>query len=435
MSPEEQVLARRILEAGRGGSQEELPAAPERRRDWSGELRAAGLEKVWQLECRLAPVVSAMRQRGFRVDMKMLESLARTTEKNRAEAEKKVQEALGEGLNPRSPKQVKEALEKRGLKLKSTDEVSLVMSGDAAAELVLKSRAAEKRAQMIATYREAVGKDERIHAEFDPLGTATGRFSCREPNLQNVGRDAGMRSCFVAGPKQVLGIADYSQIELRVAAFLAKEEAMLAAFRSGQDIHALTAGKLAGKAADRVGEEERKLAKAVNFGLLYGMSARGLAEYGRISFGLKLSEEEARDFRGKFFGAYPRLQRWHDEARQAAEDPEVGEVRTLYGRRRWLPPPGGRMDWARFTALVNTPVQGTCGDAIKRAMVALADVPLVSTVHDELIVEVAEKESEAMADRVAEAMRAGFAGMVPEDLIGVAVRRAASWGGEKLFPS
>ncbi len=93
------------------------------------------------------------------------------------------------------------------------------------------------------------------------------------------------------------------------------------------------------------------------------------------------------------------------------------------------------MDWARFTALVNTPVQGTCGDAIKRAMVALADVPLVSTVHDELIVEVAEKESEAMADRVAEAMRAGFAGMVPEDLIGVAVRRAASWGGEKLFPS
>ncbi|NBR46452.1 MAG: hypothetical protein EBT68_04975, partial [Verrucomicrobia bacterium] len=101
MSPEEQVLARRILEAGRGGSQEELPAAPEKKRDWSGELREAGLEKVWQLECRLAPVVSAMRERGFRVDGKMLEFLARTAEKNRAEAEKKVKEVLGEGLNPR----------------------------------------------------------------------------------------------------------------------------------------------------------------------------------------------------------------------------------------------------------------------------------------------------------------------------------------------
>ena len=429
MNPQEQILARRLLEAGRGNAKEELLPASEEKRDWARELREAGLEKVWQLECQLAPVVAGMRERGIRVDETKLDALARTAEKNRAEAEKKVQEVLGADLNPRSPKQVKEALEKRGLKLKSTDEVSLVMSGDAAAELVLRSRAAEKRAQMITTYREAVGKDGKIHAEFDPLGTATGRFSCREPNLQNVGRDAGMRSCFVAGPKDILVIADYSQIELRVAAFLAKEEAMLAAFRSGQDIHALTAGKLAGKPAEKVGEEERKLAKAVNFGLLYGMSARGLAEYGRISFGLKLSEKEAREFRAKFFGAYPALQRWHDEARQAAEDPKVSEVRTLYGRRRWLPPPGGRMDWARFTALVNTPVQGTCGDAIKRAMVALAEAPLVSTVHDELIVEVPEKEAEAMAGRVAGAMRSGFAGMVPEDLIGVAVRRAASWGG------
>ena len=152
------------------------------------------------------------------VDGSKLEALAKKAEKNRAEAEKKVQEILGSDLNPRSPKQVKEALEKRGLKLKSTDEVALVMSGDAAAELVLKSRTAEKRAQMIAAYREAVGPDGRIHAEFDPLGAATGRFSCREPNLQNVGRDVEMRSCFVAAPKHILVIADYSQVELRVAA-------------------------------------------------------------------------------------------------------------------------------------------------------------------------------------------------------------------------
>ena len=183
MNHQEQMLARRILEAGRGGAKEELLATTEEKRDWSRELQQADLEKVWQLECQLAPVVLAMRERGFRVDSKKLETLARTAEKNRAEAEKKVQEVLGADLNPRSPKQVKEALEKRGLKLKSTDEISLVMSGDAAAELVLKSRAAEKRAQMITTYREAVAKDGKIHAEFDPLGTATGRFSCREPNL------------------------------------------------------------------------------------------------------------------------------------------------------------------------------------------------------------------------------------------------------------
>ncbi len=429
MNAEEKNLARRILETGRAGAKEELLEESAEKRDLAKELKEAGLEKVWQLECQLAPVVAAMKKRGLGVDEKKLESLAKGAEKNRQEAEKKAREVLGAEVNPRSPKQVKEALEKRGLKLKSTDEVALVMSGDPAAELVLRSRAAEKRAQMITAYREAVGQDGRIHAEFDPLGTATGRFSCREPNLQNVGRDGEMRSCFVAGPKKVLVIADYSQVELRVAAFLAKEEAMLAAFRSGQDIHALTAAKLSGKEAGRASEEERKLAKAVNFGLLYGMSARGLAEYGRISFGLKLEEKEAREFRRKFFEAYPGLQRWHEEARQAAEDPAVKEVRTLYGRRRWLPPPGGRMDWARFTALVNTPVQGSCGDALKRAMVALADAPLVSTVHDELILEVSEKEAEAMAIRVVEMMKGGFAGMVPEELITVAVRRATSWAG------
>ena len=429
MKAAEQLLARRILEAGRGISQEELLESSGAKRDWAGELNQAGLERVWQLECQLAPVVAAMRARGFRVDLKKLEVLAKTAEKNRAESEKKVKEVLGAELNPRSPKQVKEALEKRGLKLKSTDELALVMSGDPAAELVLRSRAAEKRAQMISAYREAVGEDGRIHAELDPLGTATGRFSCREPNLQNVGRDTEMRSCFVADSKKLLVIADYSQIELRVAAFLAKEEAMLAAFRSGEDIHSLTAGKLAGKNQKQVSEEERKLAKAVNFGLLYGMSARGLAEYGRISFGLKLEEKEAREFRRKFFEAYPGLQRWHEEARQAAADSKVTEVRTLGGRRRWLPPPGGRMEWVRFTALVNTPVQGTCGDAIKRAMVALRDAPMVSTVHDELILEVPGKDSEAMADRVEKTMREGFAGMVPEDLIQVTVRCSGSWAG------
>ena len=194
MKAAEQLLARRILETGRGVSREELLENSQDKRDWTRELTQAGLEKVWQLECQLAPVVAAMRARGFGVDCKRLEALAKTAEKNRAESEKKVKEALGAELNPRSPKQVKEALEKKGLKLKSTDEVALVMSGDPAAELVLRSRAAEKRAQMISAYREAVGEDERIHAEFDPLGTATGRFSCREPNQQNVGRDTEMRS-------------------------------------------------------------------------------------------------------------------------------------------------------------------------------------------------------------------------------------------------
>jgi len=309
MKREEMILARRILEAGRPVAKEELLEGPDESRDWPRELREAGLEKVWQLECQLAPVVAAMRRRGLGVDEKKLAALAKVAEKNRQEAEKKVQEVLGAELNPRSPKQVKEALEKRGLKLKSTDEVALVMSGDAAAAEVLRSRAAEKRAQMITAYGEAVGKDGRIHAEFDPLGTATGRFSCREPNLQNVGRDVEMRSCFVAAPKKVLVMADYTQVELRVAAFLAKEEAMLAAFRSGEDIHALTAAKLSGRGVKEVSEETRKLAKAVNFGLLYGMSARGLAEYGRISFGLNLEEKEAREFRRKFFEAYPGLQR------------------------------------------------------------------------------------------------------------------------------
>jgi len=172
---------------------------------------------------------------------------------------------------------------------------------------------------------------------------------------------------------------------------------MIEAYKNGEDLHRQTASIVLGKTIDDVSKEDRQLAKAVNFGLLYGQSAKGLVAYAKKAYGVEMEYERARDIRSRFFSAYTGLREWHKTARKMAAE-STQSVRTVSGRVQWLPE-GEEAKWPRFTALVNTPVQGGSADALKQAMVDLADklphtASIVSTVHDELIVECASDTAE-----------------------------------------
>jgi DNA polymerase I-like protein with 3'-5' exonuclease and polymerase domains len=226
-------------------------------------------------------------------------------------------------------------------------------------------------------------KTGRIHSEYNQLGAATGRFSCHNPNLQQIPRDKRFRECIVASPGHKLIIADYSQIELRVAAEITGDERMVQAFQKGIDLHKLTAAVITGKRIDEVNAQERQSAKAVNFGLIFGMGADGLLNYARDTYGVSMSLDQARGFRTRFFDYYRGIGAWHERVQRS----RALETRTIGKRRRvWN-------KQAPLTELLNTPVQGTAADIIKKALILIHNrLPgtgsrLFSCVHDEIILE------------------------------------------------
>ena len=260
-----------------------------------GGLHEAGLSAVADLEMSLIPVVVAMEANGIAVDVAELTRLRDTHRQQAHACAAQVRHLLGADarLNPGSPDQLKMAFAAAGVAIDSTAEAVLTTIDHPAAEAVLEPRRCEKVAQQAEALLEAVSRDGRIHAQFDPTGTETGRVSSKQPNLQNIGRGV-MRSCFVAAPGHVLVGADYSQIELRVAAHLTPEPMMLAAYERGEDLHRQTAALVLHKPAEEVPKADRQLAKAVNFGLIYGQTANGLVEYARTAYNVTLTETEAR---------------------------------------------------------------------------------------------------------------------------------------------
>jgi DNA polymerase I-like protein with 3'-5' exonuclease and polymerase domains len=202
-----------------------------------------------------------------------------------------------------------------------------------------------------------------------------------------------------------LVIADFTQMELVIAAVIAGEEVMLDAFRHGVDVHKLTASLVTGTALDSVDKDQRRLAKAVNFGLLYGQGVLGFQRYAKDKYGIELSTAEAEDLRNRFFEAYPALVAWHQRAKEVANG-SATEVRTALGRVQYVEL--GEW-WRRFTALLNHPVQGGGADVTKRVMVALADrlkgkARIVNVVHDEFILETEDANAEYVKKVVAETM-------------------------------
>jgi DNA polymerase-1 len=254
----------------------------------------------------------------------------------------------------------------------------------------------------------------RIHADFRIAGTDTGRLACRNPNIQNPPKESDFRALFAAPHGRVMVVADYSQIELRVMALVAQEKTMLAAYRLGIDLHRKTAAALTGVPLEAVTKAQRQLAKAVNFGLLFGQGAAGLAKYAKTQYGVDMSIKQAERYRQAFFDTYPGLRRWQRRTAELAEASH--SIKTPSGRVRTFKRKRGK---SYFTAFLNTPVQGGAAEIMLAALAALdrrlkgLDAKLVNVVHDEIVLEVAADQAAAAKTAVEEAMVEGMLSVFP----------------------
>jgi DNA polymerase-1 len=251
----------------------------------------------------------------------------------------------------------------------------------------------------------------RVHTNYAQAVAITGRLASNDPNLQNIpvrtGEGRRIREAFVAPPGSVIVSADYSQIELRIMAHISGDEAMLRAFAEGVDIHRATAAEIFGVAPDEVDSEQRRYAKVINFGLIYGMSAFGLAQ------NLQIERGAAANYIDRYFARFAGVKQYMDETRLAAK--ARGYVETVFGRRLWLPEinsPNGPRRAGAERAAINAPMQGTAADLIKLAMIAVQGwleteqlaTRMVMQVHDELVLEVPESELELVKTKLPELM-------------------------------
>jgi len=390
-------------------------------------LEAAGLRELYDtLDGPLLPLLVRMEAHGIRVDVCALERMSREMQTALERARSEVHRLAGVEFNIDSPKQLREVLfERLGLqprrktakgKVASTDAQTLeeLASEHAVANKILEYR---ELAKLKGTYVDALPRmvhpeTGRVHTSYHPTGAATGRLSSSNPNLQNipVRSEAGrrIRSAFVPDDGFVFLSSDYSQIELRVLAHLCADEELIAAFQAGEDIHRHTAAKVFGVAPDLVSDAMRRRAKAVNFGILYGMSEIRLAREQGISRG------DARRFIQTYFERFRRVKDYIEEVRQLAL--EEGTVRTLFGRVRHFPQLHEKVNRAvqeqALRGAVNTTIQGTAADLMKLAMLRV-DAALAGTgarsrillqVHDELLLEVPADELARVKELVREAM-------------------------------
>lgn len=259
------------------------------------------------------------------------------------------------------------------------------------AVLLLEARKLGKDTGYLRSWLAKRGEDGRLHPSFKPAHVTTGRLSSENPNAQQVSRH--LKQCFIPEDGWWFVQADYAQVELRIAAYLAREEAMLEAFRQGKDLHRLMAADIAGVPPEEVTKEQRQQAKAVNFGFLYGMGAPKFVDHARDDYGVIFTLEEAQKLRGLFFTKYPRLAEWHEEQRRTGHT--QGYIRTPVGRRRRLPdldhPSFGKRSEAERQA-INAPVQSFASDLMLLSLITLDQAPspnrrVVGTVHDSLLAE------------------------------------------------
>lgn len=397
------------------------------------KLESAGLVRLLaELETPLVPVLVDMEARGIAIDAGAFEGFLAEVSRDIEALTTEIHAAAGGPFNIRSSQQLATLLfETLGLKpkgktpqgaLSTASEVLEKLRGEhPVVEKILEFRMLDK---LRSTYLEPLPKladaAGRIHTTFNQLATATGRLSSSGPNLQNIpirGRLGGrMRACFVAAPGQLLVSADYSQIELRVLAHMSQDPGLLDAFRHGADIHAATAALIFGKEPAQVTTDERRGAKTINFGLLYGMGPQKLAQE------LGISLAEAKEFIERYFAKLTRLKAFYEGI--VAEAETSGYVTTLAGRRRLLPELHSRSEGVKAQArrqAINTVIQGSAADIIKLAMLAVdrdaelrtAGARLLLQVHDELVLEAPPQGADAAAARVRELMSGVVALDVP----------------------
>jgi DNA polymerase-1 len=401
---------------------------------WQQLSDIPSLKRVYQdIEQPLVRVLLAMEETGVLVDRKMLSKQSDELGRKMADLETRAHKLAGGPFNLGSPKQLQEILfEQQGLPvIRKTPKGQPSTAEDVLAELAndydlpaviieyrgvskLKSTYTDKLPLMI---NERTG---RIHTSYHQAVAATGRLSSTDPNLQNIpirteeGRR--IRTAFVAPRGHVLLAADYSQIELRIMAHLSADKGLLKAFEQDQDVHRATAAEVFGATLEDVTPDQRRSAKAINFGLMYGMSAFGLGKQ------LGISRGEAQEYVDLYFERYPGVKKYMDDIRASAS--EKGYVETVFGRRLYLPEINARNAQRRQYAersAINAPMQGTAADIIKRAMISVhdwlqddqPDARMIMQVHDELVFEVATKEVDAVSEKVSKLMNGAAELKVP----------------------
>ena len=402
---------------------------------WPALQEIPDLERLYtEIEQPLVPVLQKMEYRGVLVDAEMLHRQSRELTESISKLIVAVHDVAGGPFNLDSPKQLQEILFNR---LGIPSEVKTPKGQPSTAERVLQdlARKGHPMPKLILEYRglsklkstytdklplEINSRTGRIHTSYHQAVAATGRLSSADPNLQNIpvrtpeGRR--IRQAFVAPEGYRLLAADYSQIELRIMAHLSGDEGLLGAFGRGEDIHSATAAEVFEVPGKDVSAEQRRAAKAVNFGLIYGMSAFGLSRQ------LEIDRTTAQQYIDLYFARYPGVKRYMDETRQRAREERF--VSTVFGRRLHLPEINSRNFQRRQYAersAINAPMQGTAADIIKRAMIMVdrwidesgADARVIMQVHDELVLEAAEDAAEDIAAEVARIMESAASLNVP----------------------
>jgi len=386
---------------------------------------AEGLKYVYeQIEIPVSVVLQKIERNGVLIDAERLATQSAELGQRMMETERAAHEAAGQPFNLGSPKQIGEILfgqmklpvvKKTASGAPSTDEEVLQKLAEdyPLPKLLLDYRGLSK---LKSTYTDKLPKmvnphTGRVHTSYGQATAVTGRLASTDPNLQNIpvrteeGRR--IREAFIAAPGNVIVSADYSQIELRIMAHISGDENLLRAFANGEDIHRATAGEIFGVEREAVNSEQRRYAKVINFGLIYGMSAFGLAS------NLGIEREAAKHYIDRYFMRYPGVARYMEQTRQTAR--EQGYVETVFGRRLWLPDingGNGPRRQAAERAAINAPMQGTAADLIKLSMIAVQDwieagklgTRQIMQVHDELVLEVPQAEFELVKTKLPELM-------------------------------
>jgi len=395
------------------------------------ELKKRDLEFVYNdIELPLSPVLRRMEQRGIKVDKAFLAKLSKEYTKELEAIAARIYKAAGGEFNIASPKQLGDVLfDKLGLMTKkktaggqrSTKESELqkLVGQHPIIEEILAYRELSK---LLGTYIDAIpellDKENRVHTHFIQTGAATGRLASQNPNLQNIPikSDLGrrIRDAFVADEGHVLVSFDYSQIELRIAAFLSGDETLADIFRNGRDVHTEVASRVFHVGPQEVTAEQRRRAKIINFGILYGMGIVALQQ------SLGTNRADAQEFYNQYFEAFPRLAEYLEEVKASAA--KTGFVETYFGRRRYLDGIKSPIPYVRAAAermAINAPMQGTQADIIKLAMIRIDKLleddkragHLLLQVHDELVLEVEEDKAKAYIPKIKEIMES----IIPEE--------------------
>ncbi len=380
------------------------------RQEMIAHIKENALIECARLEFACAYAVADMEYYGIHLDLEKWEVLQKEYEKKQNEALEELYpytgfptvqmgffgEEVRQELNLDSNKQVLELLHRNKIMVKSTSKHELVQHSDKEIiKSLFKYRHAKKAlSTFIYSLPKQINKSTgRLHPDYMQNGAYSGRMSCSDPNIQQIPRDEDFRECFSAPAGRKLVIADYSQIELRVIAQISGDKRMIEAYKNGEDLHKLTASLISGKDMSEITKKERQAAKAVNFGLVFGMGAAGLQNYAADVYGVNMTLDEANLFRMRFFRGYKGVESWHKQINRKSN----AISRTLAGRKHIF------TETTAPSARYNTPVQGSAADILKNALGMLherledMDAFIVATVHDEIVIECSEEIADETA--------------------------------------